>query len=489
MSFSVIPLYLVVMILHFTITPLSNYQILLFTLSTVLFMLGLALFNLGVTLSVERMGNLIGREFTLRQSIPLVVIVGFLIGFVVTFADPQVSVLAQQVFDASAGLIPQNLLRMVVSLGCGGFILIGLLRVYYNIPLSKVLIAAYGTVAVLGFILLNRNPSFFSVAMDAGGVTTGPLTIPFVLSMGVGVSELAASKDNQENSFGYVALALAGPIITVMALGILYPFDASAAEYVVTQVHEGSVWLQIGSILIQEIKNITIAIAPLLIIFLVFNAIYLKIKTRELRNILVGLIYVYFGVALFLTGVNGGFSRIAMFLGESLAHISTFYLLLIGFILGLIVVFAEPGVWVLNRNIEEVSGGSIPSRIMMVSLSLAVGIAITVSLLRIVLGFPFWSVLIIIYGLGFLLMLKSPPLFTAIAFDSGSVATGPMTATFLISFAIGATIAYQGNVLIDAFGLVAVVATIPIIVVQIVGWLASKQAQQVEPSDWLESEE
>lgn len=493
MSLSVIPLYLVVMILHITVIPFSGRELAVFTVSAILFLLGLALFNLGVEISVERMGNSIGREFTLRKNLPLVIIAGFLIVFVVTFADPQVSVLGQQVFDASGGLINPNLLKAVVSLGCGLFIVLGLLRVYMNISLRKVLFYSYILMGVLGGILLQVNPGFFSVAMDAGGVTTGPLTVPFIMSLGVGVSELSKSKDSQENSFGYVTFALIGPIISVMALGVLFPFDASSAQYVASPIPEGGVIQQIGPLLLQELKNITMAIAPLLIIFLIMNQIFLKIKKRQLRNILVGLIYVYFGIALFLTGVNGGFSMIATIVGQKLALYSPVLLIVVGFILGLIVVFAEPGVWVLNRNVEEVSGGYISSKLMMIALSIAVGLAIVISLIRIFLGIPFWIILVLGYGSAFLLMKKSPPLFTAIAFDSGTVATGPMTATFLLSLAIGATLAIDGNVLVEAFGLVAMVAMMPPIVVQLLGWMVASQEkitkEETDQDNWLESED
>ena len=491
MSLSVIPLYLVVIILHLSVIPFTSQELAVFTVSAVLFMIGLALFNLGVEISIERMGNSIGRYFAQKKNLWFIAIAGFLIVFVVTFADPQVSVLGQQVFDASGGLINPNLLKAVVSLGCGAFIVIGLLRVYYKISLRKALLFSYLLMAVLGAILLQTNPGFFSVAMDAGGVTTGPLTVPFIMSLGVGVSELSKSKDAQENSFGYVTLALNGPIILVMMLGIVFPFDASTAQYVAAPMPTGSVVQQIFPILSQEIKNITVAIAPLLIIFLIMNNFFLKLKSRQLRNIVVGLIYVYFGIALFLTSVNGGFSMIAAIVGQKLALYSPLLLIIVGFVLGIIVVFAEPGVWVLNRNVEEVSGGYISSKLMMIALSFAVGLAIVISLARIFLGIPFWIILVIGYGTAFLLMKKSPPLFTAIAFDAGSVATGPMTATFLLSLAIGATLAIDGNVLVDAFGLVAMVAMMPPIVVQFLGWMVTKQSQKTkerdDQEDWLES--
>lgn len=487
MSFSVFPLFGIVLLLHFTIIPFHINELILFSISIFLFLIGLSLFNLGVNLSVERMGNAIGRVFTLQQKIPLIIGVGFGIGFIITYADPQVTVLGKQIFDASNGVISEMLLKTVVSMGCGLAIILALLRVYYSKPLKHILFIIYGLIFILSIILSSVNPGFFAVAMDAGGVTTGPLTVPFILSLGVGVSELSASKHNQENSFGYVSLALAGPIIAVMLLGIIYPFDASKVEYKVITTSAEILLNGVLSNLFIELKNITLSIIPVLLIFLILNSIYIRINKKQLRSILLGLIYVYFGIVFFLTGVNNGFSYIASIIGGKLILFSPIILILVGFLLGVIVVFAEPGVWVLNRNIEEVSGGSISSKIMMVSLGLAVGLAVSLSLLRIVVGIPLWLILLLVYSIGFSLMSKSPELFSAIAFDSGSVATGPMTATFLLSLAIGAASAYEKNIFIDAFGLVSLVAATPIIIIQAIGWIVSKRIVKADDS-WLESE-
>lgn len=489
--YSVLPIYIIVLILHFTISPLETSLMVIFTISTLLVVIGLSMFNLGVDNSIEKMGNVVGTNILKKNSVPFVVIVSFLVGFMVTFAEPDLQVLGSQLNQITGGQVPALLLIGVVSVGTGIFVVIAMLRILYGIKLNKIFIISYAIIFILGAIVSVVQPNLLSVSFDSGGVTTGPLTVPFIMSLGIGIAARRASKTNQEESFGAVGLASAGPIMAVLVLAVFtfnMKIDASTFNELTPVATEIS---SILGVLLLEFKNVFIALSPLVAIFGVLNYLYFKLKTSDLLDIGRGLVLNYVGVSLFLTGVNAGFSPVAQTLGATIiTSANGWMIIIIGFILGLVIVFAEPAIWVLNRNVEDISGGSISKTLMMGSLSISVGLAVALAMARIYFQFSLWYYLIPGYALAFILMKKSPALFTAIAFDSGGVSTGPMTATFILSMAIGAAVAHQGNVLTDAFGLVAIVAMMPLIVIQLLGAVYSSKLQKISDSDdnWIEEE-
>ncbi len=489
--YSVLPIYIIVLILHFTISPLETSLMVIFTISTLLVVIGLSMFNLGVDNSIEKMGNVVGTNILKKNSVPFVVIVSFLVGFMVTFAEPDLQVLGSQLNQITGGQVPALLLIGVVSVGTGIFVVIAMLRILYGIKLNKIFLISYAIIFILGAIVSLVQPNLLSVSFDSGGVTTGPLTVPFIMSLGIGVAARRASKTNQEDSFGVVGLASAGPIMAVLVLAVFtfnMKIDASTFNELTPVATEIS---SILGVLLLEFKNVFIALSPLVAIFGVLNYLYFKLKSSDLIDIGRGLVLNYVGVSLFLTGVNAGFSPVAQTLGATIiTSANGWMIIIIGFILGLVIVFAEPAIWVLNRNVEDISGGSISKTLMMGSLSISVGLAVALAMARIYFQFSLWYYLIPGYALAFILMKKSPALFTAIAFDSGGVSTGPMTATFILSMAIGAAVAHQGNVLTDAFGLVAIVAMMPLIVIQLLGAVYSSKLQQISDSDdnWIEEE-
>lgn len=487
---SVLPIYIIVILSHFFLTPFSTDLLVLFSLSTLLLMLGLTLFNLGVDKSIEKMGNIVGNAVLEKNSVVFAVALSFLIGFMVTFAEPDLQVLGNQLATITGGQIGSFLLVAVVSIGTGLFVVIAMLRIIMNFKLKTVILLSYGLLFILASIAQIIQPELIPVGFDSGGVTTGPLTVPFIMALGIGVASRRASKSNQDDSFGVVGLASVGPIITTILLSLIknnVSVDpASLNEVTSTYTGLGIVM----SVLIHEIKNVFIALAPLVTIFMILNFTTLKIKTKDLMEIIKGLVLNYIGVVLFLTGVNAGFTTLASQLGSQLITLDhSWIIILFGFILGLVIVFAEPAIWVLNRNIEEVSGGYISSKLMLGSLSISVGLAVSLAMLRIYVGFSLLWYIIPGYLIALGLMKYAPTIFTGIAFDSGGVSTGPMTATFILSMAIGAAIANGSNVLLEAFGLVAVVAMIPLIVIQLLGIVyASKTKQRKTTPSWVEED-
>ena len=482
---SVIPIFLIVLILHFTIAPLLPQTMGAFSLGAVLVVLGLAIFNFGADIGVVPMGEAMGSSLTKSRKLWLIIVFGFLTGFMVTMAEPDLQVLASQVFQASSGAIAKMLLMATVSVGVGFYVACALLRIIFQVPLATILRISYLIIFALAGVVGVISPDFLAVAFDSGGVTTGPMTVPFILSLGLGVASARGDKGSQNDSFGLVALASAGPIIAVLLLGLLYSGApntavATAASETVTQTSNSLIAPFLHTIP-EEIRNVAMALSPMVAIFLIMQMTFLKLPRRQVYRITMGLVYTFVGLVLFLTGVNAGFSAAAVELGKALAAYKNNWILVpVGVILGLAVVSAEPAVYVLNQQVEEVSLGHIKRRVMLASLSLSVGLSVGFAMIRVLTGISLWWFIIPGYAVAMILMKNCPPLFTAIAFDSGGVATGPMTATFILSVAVGATHYLGGNTLTDAFGVVALVAMTPLITIQILGHIYRKKEQRAK---------
>ena len=461
---SVLPIILIVLALGFTIAPVPNNAMMAFLLGGVLLIGGMGLFTLGSEMSMIPLGQAVGSEITRSKKVWIIVGISFLIGIIITVAEPDLQVLANQV-----PAIQNRVIIWSVAVGVGVFLVIALLRILLGIQLRWLLIGFY--VLVFGLAMF-VSPDFWAVAFDSGGVTTGPMTVPFIMALGVGVSAVRSDKQAGGDSFGLVALCSIGPIITVLLLGLLYQPDGNAYTNTVMPDAKDTVEMFRAYVdaLPEYFAETAKALAPIAVFLVLFQLITKRLKRRALLSMAVGLAYVYVGLALFLTGVNVGFMPVGSFLGGSIAgHNYNWLLVPIAMVIGYFIVQAEPAVHVLNKQVEELSAGAISSKAMGMSLSIAVAAAMGLAMVRVLTGISIlWFVLpgyIIALGLSFFV----PSIFTAIAFDSGGVASGPLTATFMLPFAMGATTALGGNVMTDAFGLVALVAMMPLIVVQVMG--------------------
>ena len=444
---SVLPITAIVLVLCFTITPISNNAMMAFLLGSLLLIVGMGLFTLGSEMSMIPLGEAVGKEITRSKKVWVIVAISFLIGVIITVAEPDLQVLAGQVPS-----IPDRVIIWSVALGVGVFLVIALLRILFAIQLSYLLIGFYAIVFVLaGFV----SPDFWAVAFDSGGVTTGPMTVPFIMALGVGVSAVRNDREAGGDSFGLVALCSIGPIITVLLLGLLYQPD-------------GSTYTPVS---VPDFKEIFLSLAPILAFFVLFQLVTRRMHRREVMSMLFGLLYTYIGLVLFLTGVNVGFMPVGSFLGESIAaHESYSWLLIpIAMLIGYFIVSAEPAVHVLNRQVEEITAGAIPASAMNAALSIGVSVSLALAMIRVLTGISIMWFLIPGYVLSLALSFMVPKIFTSIAFDSGGVASGPMTATFLLPFAMGACDALGGNVVTDAFGVVAMVAMTPLVTIQLLG--------------------
>ncbi len=473
---SVLPVILIVLALCFTIAPVPNNAMVAFLIGGVMLIVGMGFFTLGSEMSMTPLGQAVGSEITRSRKIWIIAGIGFLIGVIITVAEPDLQVLANQVPS-----IPNNTIIWSVAVGVGVFLVIALLRIVLGIQLRWLLIGFYILVFTLAMFV---SPDFWAVAFDSGGVTTGPMTVPFIMALGVGVCAVRSDKQAGGDSFGLVALCSIGPIITVLLLGLLYEPDGTA--YTASVMPDAKDTVEMFSLYVHELpeylKETATALLPIAAFLVLFQLVTKRLKKRELLSMIVGLLYVYIGLALFLMGVNVGFMPVGSFLGGSIAGLSYNWILIpIAMVIGYFIVQAEPAVHVLNKQVEEITAGAIPASAMNTALSVGVAVSLGLAMVRVLTGISIMWILIPGYALSLALSFVVPDIFTSVAFDSGGVASGPMTATFLLPFALGACEAVGGNLVTDAFGVVAMVAMTPLVTIQLLGLSYKRHLRRAAP--------
>ena len=447
----------------------SKVELITFTIGAVLLVLGIGLFNLGADLAMTPMGSHVGAGLSRQRKLGLLLAVCFVLGMLITIAEPDLQVLANQVSAVMNGTV----LVYAVGIGVGAFLVVAVLRIVFRKQLSALLMLFYMLLFALALMLaVKGNLNLLPMAFDSGGVTTGPITVPFIMALGVGISSVLGDPRSKDNSFGLVSLCSIGPVLAVLVLGIFSSNDLTYAvpDYTVSSDILGSYLHS----LVHTAKEVAIALGLIVIFFLICQALFLKLPKKRLQRIAVGVMMTYIGLVIFLSGVNVGFMPIGYKLGYSLAQYDSKLLILFGLVTGVLVVLAEPAIHVLNQQVEDVTDGIVTKRSMIMGLCIGVGASIALSMIRIVYDFSLVYYIIPGYFLSLALSLFVPPVYTAIAFDSGGVASGPMTSGFILPFAIGACVALQGAdaVLRDAFGVVALVAMTPLITIQLLGFRA-----------------
>lgn len=469
-SLSVLPISIIVIILNFTLVPIDSDMMIRFIIGSLLVILGLGIFLFGVDLGVTPIGNLMGETTAKSNKVIIVGVLGFLLGFLITVAEPDLLILANQVNEASGGIISAYTILIVVSIGVGIMVALGLLRILFEKPLNKMYTIIYFIILLLG---LKVSAEFLAISVDASGATTGAMTTPFILALGYGVSQLKGGKHAEEDSFGLVGVASTGPILAIMLMSIIAGVTNIQGQAEAFVIHEGIIGPYLEEFP-RMMKETVYTLMPVIVMFLIFNLFKFKLNRRNRNKILKGLLYTYIGLVLFLTGVNAGFMEVGRVMGYKIASLEYSLILpAIGFLLGLVVVLAEPAVHVLTEQVEDVTAGYIKKSIIRVALSIGIAAAVSMSMLRIMLpGLKLWHFLLPGFALGVLLSFKVPPIFVGIAFDAGGVASGPMTATFVLAFAQGAADAIPtANVLVDGFGVIAMVAMTPLVTIQLLGYL------------------
>ena len=475
-AISVIPVMIIVLILGIFIVPIEKTLLCGFIVSGFLLTMGLTIFLLGVDLGIQPMGERTGAALTNKKNIFLLLSCAFLIGFIVTAAEPDIQVFASQVKNQFPS-ISKPIFTISIAIGVGLFITIGLLKTVLNWSLKWTLFIFY---VLLFAILFFVSDNFVGIGFDSGGATTGPMTVPFIMALGLGVSSVRATNDNK-NSFGLTGVASLGPVIAVLIYSFFVNQNMNLPELSANQVDSVSqvsffskIFLPFAQCFFHVLQESLISILPLFVLFIIFQLFLLKMTKRQVIRMTIGFLYSFMGLLLFLVGVNGGFMQTGEVLGKTLGEMvaqsgGIWYVVLIvtGLLLGAIIVCAEPAVWVLSEQVEAVSGGTIKRKVLLVFLSVGTAIAIGLSLWRSILGINLRFILIPGYVIAFILMIFCPDLFTGIAFDSGGVASGPLTSTFVLSFTIGA--ANGCGKTNDTFGVISLVALMPLVAIQIMG--------------------
>ena len=464
---SVLPIVALVIILDLTsLINLTSKDTVSFLVSSIFLIIGIALFNIGADMSMTQMGEHIGSGLTRLRSLAILLSVCFAMGIFITIAEPDLAVLANQVSD----IMNSTLLIVTVGAGVGLCLVIAILKIVFRKQLPAMLMFTYMLAFALAALLISRGQAhLIPLSFDSGGVTTGPITVPFIMALGVGIATAIGGKNSGENSFGIIALCSIGPILAVLLLGCLSSGDGAplfSIEYSVNVKFS-----YIIHILLETLGEVALALSMVVAFFLILQAICLKLPKKKLIQIFIGLIYTLTGLVMFLSAVKLVYMPIGYEIGYQLSASQT-PLIIFSLVLGMTVVLAEPAVHVLNKQVEEITEGTVSRRSMMIALSVGVGLSICLSIIRIIYDFSVLYYLIPGFCISLGLSFFVPGIYTAIAFDSGGVASGPLTSSFILPFAIGACCCLGGpeSVLINAFGIVAMVAMAPLITIQLLGF-------------------
>lgn len=472
--FSVLPVTVIVVLLNFTIArgALDTPALVRFIIGAVLIIIGLTIFLIGIDLSITPIGNLVGSKLVKSNKVWLVAVLGIGLGFLICVAEPDLIILANRIAVVTSNSISSMSIVIVVSIGVGFFVMIGLLRILFDIPLYKMLLVTYFIIMILGIFV---SPEFLAIAFDSSGATTGAITVPFILALALGVSALKKNgKKSEKDSFGLVGLASAGAILGVLILNVINGQRNLTGDLDLGHLNETKIIAPFINAIPHTAKEAFISLAPIIGIFIIFEFTWFKLGRKQLIKIFKGLFYVFFGLVIFLIGVNEGFMDVGSQIGKYLAELdSKVWVILVSLVLGFVVILAEPAVYVLTHQIEDVTNGYVKRKVVLFALSIGMGIALVLNVIRILVpGMELWHILLPGYIIAIALMFFTPKLFVGMAFDSGGVASGPMSATFILAFSQGVAFSDAVQpVLADAFGMIALIAFTPILTVQILGIL------------------
>ena len=474
---AVLPITVIVLIISIFLVPMELGTIVMFLTGAFMLIVGMGFFQLGSEMAMTPIGDGVGVQISKMKKCITVLLTGLVMGIIITVSEPDLQVLANQVPS-----IPNTALILTVAAGVGIFLALAILRIRYKIKLSLLLIICYALLLVVSFFV---PQDFLAVAFDSGGVTTGPMTVPFIMAMGVGLASVRSDKDAASDSFGLVALSSVGPILAVLILGCFY--KPGEASYSLTDVANVVTTHDVARVFAGNLpvyaKEVFISLLPIAAVFLIFQLLTRRYHRRQIIRIIIGLIYTYIGLVLFLCGANVGFAPVGAYLGKQLAGSSFSWALIpIGMIIGYYIVKAEPAIQVLNHQVANVTNGAVSVRMMNTCMSVGVAISVGLAMLRVLTGISIQWFVIPGYVIALILSRTVPDIFIGIAFDSGGVASGPMTSTFLLPLSIGVCEALGGNLMTDAFGVVALVALTPLIAIQIMGLVYKFKAARKAPA-------
>lgn len=480
---AVLPIVIIILLLHATVAPMPTGTLMLMIVGGALLIVGLTLFSLGTDMSMMPMGEHIGSALIRSRKLPLLIFSCFIFGFIVTIAEPDLQIMTKQVPS-----MPDWGLVIGVGAGVGAFLVIAVLRVLFRLRLANVLMVCYAVTFLVGI----ASSDYLAVAFDASAVTTGPVTVPFLLSMGIGIAATIGGRGTEDDNFGFCAICSIGPILTVLIMGLFYSAHSTGYLFETPSTVENMTQL-IGLFsmgFVHSFRDVLMVVVPIVGIFSIYQFTHLRLSKTELVKLGVGLLYLMAGLTIFLTGVNRGFMPAGKFLGTTMGALSNNWILVpICLFVGGCVVAAEPAVHVLTKQVEEITSGAISKRMMLLGMAFGVGLAMALSMIRMMLDIPIWWVMVPGYLLALALTFCVPDMFVGIGFDSGGVAAGAMSAAFVLPFTIGACEAMGGDIMADAFGVVGIIAMMPPITVQIMGFIYSRMLEKGQRAPEAETPE
>ena len=466
---SALPIALIILFLSFTICPLPNDIFIAFVIGTCLLVVGLGLFSLGAELSMERIGAHIGTNLTRSRRILTIAVISLIVGVLITISEPDLHVLAGYTGDQKFSFI------LAVAAGLGIFLVVAVFRIILKIKFKYILAAGYGAIILLSIIAYLIDPTFLAIAYDAGGVTTGAMSVPFVISIGVGIAAITTQNEEDDASFGLMAVCSIGPILSILIMGLAGGFkNISYTPHPLPEfLNSKEMGFSFVSAMPSIIKDVLMGLLPIIAFFLIYQLFTERIQKKELLQIFIGAGYIFVGMLLFLVGVNVGFMPVGSYLGETFANLPYAWIVIpTGMVIGFCMTYAEPAVGVLNKQVEEATSGTIPAKVIPMAMALGVSVAAGIAMTRALTGIPILPFLLVGYISAVVLSFHCPNVFSTIAFDAGGVASGVMAATFLLPLSIGicsARNATPSMIMVDAFGTIALVAMMPTISIQLVG--------------------
>ena len=472
---AVLPITGIVLLISIFLVPLDLGSFVIFLVGAIMLIFGMGFFQLGAEIAMTPLGEGVGVQIFKTKKLWMVLFIGFLMGVIITVSEPDLQVLAEQVPS-----IPNMTLILTVAVGVGIFLALAIIRIRYKISLSGLLIVLYAILIIASFFV---PEDFLAIAFDSGGVTTGPMTVPFIMALGIGLASSKVDKNASSDSFGLVAISSVGPILAVLILGCF--FNPEEVDYSLAGTSSADTTRDVVRMFVENlpgyIKEVLIALLPIAAVFVIFQLLTRRYQKRQIKRIAIGLIYTYVGLVLFLCGVNVGFAPIGAFLGSELASVSFKWVLVpIGMLIGYYIVKAEPAIQVLNQQVNSVTNGAISVKMMNRCMSIGVAVSVGLAMLRVLVGIPIRWVILPGYVIALVLSRFVPKIFVGIAFDSGGVASGPMTSTFLLPLSIGVCQAIGGNLMTDALGVVALVALTPLIAIQLMGILYNYKSSKLQ---------
>ncbi len=464
---SVLPIAAIMLILCFTVTPLDSGIFLAFIVGTISIIIGTGMFTLGADTGMTPIGQHVGTSVVKSKKLWLIIPIYFVVGVIITISEPDLMVLAEQLENT----IGKWVLIIAIGIGVGVFLVIAFLRSLLKVKLSYILIFFYIAVFVLAFFVPS---SFVPLAFDSGGVTTGPMSVPFIISIGTGVAAIRSDKEAEADGFGYTALCSIGPIISIMILGIiLQPEHIETSQQAVPVINTSrGLMAEFAKSFPKYLQEVGIALLPIVAMFAISLIFGERMSKRSMGKIAIGMLYTYVGLVLFLAGVNFGFLPVGYAIGDAIGATDYAWIIIpIGMVIGFFVVAAEPSVHVLNKHVYEITEGAIPKKMLSISLMIGTAISVGLAMLRILLQIEIMYFLIPFYAVALILTFVVPDMFTGIAFDSGGVASGAMTTGFLLPLALGICRSVNGTQSIATlgFGVVAFVAMTPLVTIQFMG--------------------